>query len=136
VATPLFLIVVDAAEKEKESRSPVVEGVRGHAARTHQGASDNTPDPPDSTVNVYADELAGHGYQLHDRLHAGVILYRVSRLPRQQCDVTSSRQSAAKVGTRKPPVRRSLITSSPAVDCVELQVVWSSDLVVVIFISL
>jgi len=96
--------------------SPVVEGVRGHAARTHQRAtSDNTPDPPESTVNLYADELAGHGYQLHDRLHAGVAgrIYRVSRLPRQQCDVTSSRQSAANVGMRKLPVRRSLIYGRP-----------------------
>jgi len=86
--------------------SSLVDGVRGQAARVHQSFSDMA-EPLDSMAKLYADDLAAHGYQLHERVHSGVAceIYRVSRLPQQRHDVTLSSYSATEAGIRNLPVQ-------------------------------
>ena len=91
----------------------VMEGVRGQRARMRQ-ASGQVAEP---AVNLYAEELAAHSFQLREHVRSGIAceMYRVSRLPRERRDVIASSQAATAVGIRKLPVQCSLISNRPIV---------------------
>ena len=83
-----------------------VEGVRGRAAKVlHRGLSGTVLD-----VDIYVDELASRGYQLHECLHAGLSsqVYRASRMQQQPLDITSSSQLTTEDEVCNMPVKCAL----------------------------